>query len=96
MTRSKCHVCGAAFNVHKHEMRYLGHGDIKNAQYDNPISYPDWQAHILLTCPIHRLPRMPDSCLIDLEKFIAIEKRNAMIDVQVEARYLESDSDIIE
>lgn len=97
MTRSKCHVCGATFNVQKHEMRYLGHGDIKSAQYERPVSYPDWQAHIMLTCPIHRLPRMPDSCLIDLERFIAMEKRAAMIDEQIEARYLESDSeDIIE
>jgi len=46
---------------------------------------------------MHRLPRMPDSCLIDLERFIAMEKRDAMIDEQIEARYLESDSeDIIE
>jgi hypothetical protein len=46
---------------------------------------------------MHRLPRMPDGCLIDLERFIAMEKRAAMIDEQIEARYLESDSeDVIE
>lgn len=80
-------MCGAMFNVQKHEMRYLGHGDIKSAQYEHPVSYPDWQAHIMLTCPIHRLPRMPDSCLEDLDRIISAEKRSAMIDEQIEVRY---------
>lgn len=96
MTRSKCHVCGATFNVQRHEMRYLGTGDIKNAQYEFPVSYLDWQAHIMLTCPVHRLPRMPDSCLIDLERLIAAEKRRSLIDQHIESQYQDSESDVVE
>lgn len=97
MTRSKCHVCGAVFNVQKHEMRYFGSRDIKSAQYEYPVTYADWQAHIMLTCPIHRLPRMPESCLDDLDRLIAIEQRAKMIDAQIESKYLELDSeDVIE
>lgn len=91
MTRSRCHVCSATFDVQKHEMRYLGRGDVKNAQYQSPVSYSDWQAHIMLTCPIHRISRMPESCLMDLERIIANNKRSEMIETQIEAAYLESD-----
>jgi hypothetical protein len=76
MTRSQCHICGATFTVKKHEMRYFGNKDIKRAQYQNPVSYPDWQAHLMLTCPLHRLPRMPDSCYEDMDKFIALENKH--------------------
>lgn len=95
MTRSKCHICGVLFNLQKHEMKYFGKRDIKKTQYQSPVTYPDWQAHIMLTCPAHRLRFMPDSCLEDLDNYIAIERQKRLEDDYIEAAYLASD-DVVE
>jgi len=95
MTRSKCHVCGVVFNLHNHEMKYFGKRDIKKAQYVSPVTYPDWQAHIMLTCPAHRIRFMPESCMEDLDKYISLEQKNQLEDDYIEEMYLASD-DVVE
>ena len=73
MTRSRCHICFSTFNVQRYEMKYLGNTDPRNAKYQAPVTYVDWQAHVMLTCPVCRLQRMPATCVVDLERIIALE-----------------------